>query len=324
MTTIPMSSTPVPAATHDPLGRAPAEAPRRRTAPLLVAVEGTRSGAAALRFAAALASRDGVPLEAVTVDAYVRGDVHGFSLKPSSLDWPSLAVGSRLGRVRDQVRAKLCIPIDALHVEFGNVAQAITRLASELHAPMIIVGLSRHFPGRRLFSRETAARVLRYADAPVIAVEARTRTLPHTAVVGVDFGSSSWRAARSAFAVLERPARLILAHVRAPLPATEPNGASAIYDAGVRAEFERMEAALAREGVTVQTVVLDADHPAEALDALARREKAEMVAVGSHGRDFVARVLIGSVPTQLLRSSERTVLVAPSGPNGFEAPEVYR
>lgn len=324
MTTIPATSSPPVSGAHDPLGRVQAETPRRRTAPLLVAVDGTRSGAAALRFAAALASRDGVELEAVTVDPYVRGDVHGFSLKPASLDWPTLTVGSRLGRVRSQVRAKLPTPVEALHVEFGNVAQAITRLGSELHAPMIVVGLSRHFAGRRLFSRETPARVLRYADVPVIAVEARTRTLPRTAVVGVDFGASSWRAARAAFAVLDRPARLVLAHVRSPLPTTETDGTSAIYDAGVRAEFERMEAALGREGVTVKTIVLDADHPAEALDGLARREQADLVAVGSHGRDFVARVLIGSVPTQLLRSSERSVLVAPSGMDGLESPEVYR
>lgn len=306
----------------DQLGRTAADVTKRRTAPLLVATDGTRSGAAALRYAAALAARDGLALEAVTVEPDLRGDVAGFTLKPDSLDWPSLAPVSRLARVRTQVRGKLACNVSALHVEFGGIAQTIAKLAAELQAPMIFLGLSRHFPARRLFARETAARVLRYADVPVVAVEARVRALPRTAVVGMDFGAASRRAARAALALLDRPAKLILAHVRMPFPATEPNGAAAVYDAGVRAEFERLTNTLSREGVTVTTTVIDGDHPAEALDKLARRENAELLAVGSHGRDFVARILIGSVPTQLLRSSERTVLVAPPATNGTDMLEL--
>jgi nucleotide-binding universal stress UspA family protein len=308
----------------DPLGRTPDEPLRRRTTPLLVATDGTRGGAAAMRFAAALAAREGLPVEAVTVEPDVHGDVTGFSLKPDSLDWPALVPQSPLGRVRTQTRMKLECPVSALHVEFGNVAQAVARLATELRAPMVFVGLSRHHPPRRLFTRETAARLLRYVEVPVIAVEARVRALPRTAVVGVDFGSASRRAARAALALLDRPARMILVHVRAPLPTTEPQGAAAVYDAGVRAEFERLSNLLGREGVTVTTMAVDGVHPAEALDRIARREEADLVAVGSHGRDFVARILIGSVPTQLLRSSERTVLVAPPTGDGVELLDLHR
>ena len=321
MTTIPMARTTPTTAARD---AAQPEAPSHRAGPLLVAVAGSRTDAALLCVAAALAARDGLAVETVTVDPYVRGDVHGFSLKPASLDSPSLTAGSPLGRVRAELLVERAAPVDTLHVEFGNVPQAIARVAATVHAPMILIGLSGHLPARRLFSRETAARVLRYAGVPVLAVEARTRTLPRVAVVGVDFGASSWRAARAALTVLDRPARLILAHVRSMLPTTETDGTGAIYDAGVRAEFERMEAALRGDGVTVQTVVLDGEHPAEAIDTLARRERAELVAVGSHGRDFVARVLIGSVPSQLLRSSERSVLVAPSGLDGFESNADFR
>ena len=50
--------------------------------------------------------------------------------------------------------------------------------------------------------------------------------------------------------------------------------------------------------------------PGEAIVAAAEEEHVDMVVVGSHGRDAVGRLLLGSVSEYVVRHSKRPVLVA--------------
>jgi len=63
-------------------------------------------------------------------------------------------------------------------------------------------------------------------------------------------------------------------------------------------------------GMTVQRVLLQGD-PATELLAFATSVNADLIATGSHGYGFVARMLIGSVTTRILRCSTCSVLCVP-------------
>jgi hypothetical protein len=60
----------------------------------------------------------------------------------------------------------------------------------------------------------------------------------------------------------------------------------------------------------VQRVLLQGD-PATELLAFAASVNADMIATGSHGHGFVARMLVGSVTTRILRCSTCSVLCVP-------------
>lgn len=278
--------------------------------PLLVAVDGSRSAGAALRFAEALARNEGKRVEALFVENSVT-DIDGITIGASALREEPCAHESQLERVRQQACAFLPGDDWAMRVEFGRVAPMVARAAAESDASMIIVGLSSHHPARRTFIESLASRVIRYADIPVVAVEARTRQLPRTIVAGVDFGESSIRAAFAAAMVLASPGKLVLAHVRLPTNAYATRAErSVVFEAGIRDEFRRLELELRREGLTVETRILEG-RPSEALLRLAHEEHAELIAVGSHGPRLIERVLIGSVPLQLLRAADCSILLAP-------------
>jgi hypothetical protein len=63
-------------------------------------------------------------------------------------------------------------------------------------------------------------------------------------------------------------------------------------------------------GMTLQRVLLQGD-PATELLAFATSVNADLIATGSHGYGFVARMLIGSVTTRILRCSTCSVLCVP-------------
>lgn len=293
----------------DPLGRGE-PSPRIVTDRLLVPVDGSRSSLAALRIAAALAHRDGSRIEALAVEPPMTADVSGVSLGAESLRGEPARFGTRIERVRRQLCT--CLPGSdwTLHVEFGRVAPTIARMAQELEAREIVIGLSGHAPSRRLFVEPLAGRVLRYSDVPVFAVEARTRALPRRAVVGVDFGTTSTRAALAALRLLEAPGELVLVHVRPEDLADidELETELTVYEAGVRESLARLARELARDGITTTTRIATG-RVAEVLLDTAQRSDAQLIAVGSHGVRFIQRVLVGSVPLQLLHAADRSVLV---------------
>src|SRR5581483_4962506 len=107
-------------------------------------------------------------------------------------------------------------------------------------------------------------------------------------------------------------ATIYLAHV-APRDSTlyDWNGGGSSYkqDAGEALQKIR-EQLRVPDGVTVQRVLLQGD-PATELLAFATSVNADLIATGSHGHGFVARMLIGSVTTRILRCSTCSVLTVP-------------
>jgi nucleotide-binding universal stress UspA family protein len=279
--------------------------------PLIVATDGREQSDAALIAGGILAGASAAlrvisvikPMPIVSPEAQL----------PVSPDFEAARRAQAKRAVRDQM-ARVWQDGDGVDVELheGDPATTIARVAHESNASMIVAGLGRHSVMERLFGDETALRLIRVAAVPVLVVSNKFTQAPRRIVVAIDFSETSLRAARLALDVATSSATIYLAHV-APRDATlydwSSTGSSYKQDAGEA--LQRMREQLrVPAGTIVQRVLLQGD-PATELLAFATSVNADLIATGSHGHGFVARMLIGSVTTRILRCSTCSVLTVP-------------
>jgi nucleotide-binding universal stress UspA family protein len=208
-------------------------------------------------------------------------------------------------------------------VVFGDPSDTIACVAEERGAALVVLGIGRHRLVDRVFGSETALRVMRSGDRPVLAVGPEADGVIRRAIVGVDFSAASLRAAAIAAQLVAFGGTLSLVHVRARAdhspPTWEGSGDAAADRTG---ELLRRFAVELRRGTTVDgrdacrrrdltigTATLIGDPAAELLD-YAEQVGAELVAVGTRGRGLVERLLVGSVATDVVRGVSARLLAS--------------
>jgi nucleotide-binding universal stress UspA family protein len=291
---------------------------------VLCATDGSGAADGALRVAHARAKATGATLELLTVvqaepvltldGAYASGE-----MMLANRDARRRLVEAQVARVLGPHQSL------SLTVADGNPAYTISRIAIERRASMVVVGLGRHFIAHRLFGNETALQLARIARVPVLAVPSSATGAPRHAVVAIDFSEISTRAAQTAIETLEDGGCVDLVHVM-------PHVHEAAFTVEPEEPYERWaEARLATvtaqlvvpSGMTVRHIALRG-RPAPALLDYASRVGADVISTGTHGLGFVARALLGSVTTKLLRGSTCTVLSVPRDPVPTYEPSAAR
>lgn len=300
-----------------------------RRGPIVLATDGMGEGGAPVLAARLLAARLDVPLEVVTV------------LEPFPLYDGALDMGISYAPLVDESRRDTQETVVSdfvsrfsggaapprVHVRFGSVAHEIARFAREHSATVVVMGAAPHRRLRHVVSGERAAQVLRSTDCPVLSVPPTFLALPRTAVVAVDFGPSSVRAALTALLVIDDRGTLVLTHVLPPLmsPAALSSPPSDDPTAEVHGLFDRLRDELAPyvpEGVKLETRLITGD----AVDGLltsAEQVEAELVAVGTRGPGVFTRLLVGSVADNVIHAADQPVLATPP-PGPTEALELWR
>ena len=76
--------------------------------------------------------------------------------------------------------------------------------------------------------------------------------------------------------------------------------------------LERLAARARRHGLRVSTR-LEVGAPASAIVRAARKERAAMVVLGTHGRTGLPRLLLGSVAERVIRTARCPVVTVPRG-----------
>jgi nucleotide-binding universal stress UspA family protein len=131
-----------------------------------------------------------------------------------------------------------------------------------------------------------------------------------------DFSSSALPALRQAVALARRwRARVILLHVMTPpSPFVSEGLPPSSYDqllAHARRETKRHLTALLsrvrRKGVQASAVLAEG-FPAEEVLRIARRQRADLLVLGTHGRTGLRRALMGSVAERIVRQARCPVL----------------
>lgn len=285
--------------------------PIRKVATVIVATDGTEQSDGALRVALARARETGASLEVVTVamadpiaDPEMQFSTSGEPNLPSREELRE-AVETQLTRVNGHESTHSVTLFE------GNPAHVIARIATERRAALIVVGLGRHLVMDRLFSNETALQLARISRVPVLAVPSAARQAPRHAVVAVDFGELSIRVAQTAIEVVGDGGRVELVHVMQHAYDAFSIESKEVYDQWVHEQLTALSQQLVvPSGVEVSFLALRG-RPAPELLAYAEKVGADLIATGTQGRGFVARTLIGSVTSQLIRAATCSLLTIP-------------
>lgn len=283
---------------------------------VLIALDGSRASNAVVRFARRMAQRNSWAPDAITVAQPLPIYVGDYMLPPSPWSQDVVQNGILLG-LRNQLR-RHGLPAWPANVRFGPTGWSILESAHEFGAQLIVIGLGKHGKLARLFGAETANRVVRKSDIPVLAVHRKTRDLPRIVVAAVDFGDASDRAVVEAMQLVQPGGQLHLVHVMSPYNFTPvANGAWRLsYAEAVQSSFERMRH-LINTDVAIKTKLLTGS-VADEVVKYARSVKADLITAGTHNQGVVERVLLGSATADLLRRAPCSVLVAPPS-NGAKA-----
>lgn len=191
--------------------------------------------------------------------------------------------------------------------------EEIAARAMSLDADLVLIGLGRRRISDQTLDDETTLEVVRLTSAPVLAVPPRVRTLPTTALVAMDFGEASIRAAQAALLVMDRPATMHLVHIDTtyqPLPG-EVMGPGARYAASFNPMFDLVERELCQPAdVAFERIVVPLGDPVAELLAYASASAVELIVGGNNGKTLRERLRLGSVSTGLVRSAQCAVLIA--------------
>ena len=283
--------------------------------PVLVATDGTAQSEPAMTLGHELATRCAVSMRVLTVVESLPM-VGPEVIVPS----PDLETGRRADALRAArvQTARLAGPERwTVEVRTGAVAPMIARVAQEMAARLIVVGLGKHDLVHRLFGGETALHLIREANAPVLAVASGTTKPPRRIVAAIDFNAPSLRAAKAALELADEGATLTLVHV-IPWEAAGviPGESWSEYEAELDRRLARIAALLRRLGqARVEHRVLTGP-PARRIVEYATETGADLIATGTRGRSAVARLVLGQTAGTVLRGATCSVLTVPYGVRG--------
>lgn len=280
---------------------------------IVVGYNGTDACRTALRAAAAIARRAGASLDLASVGVPVF-PVGGFGwVSP----FDSGARMDELVRERVEEAAGLVeegVPVTT-HALFGMPAAEIVELAGSAGAALVVVGAARRSALERVLVGSTAERVVRLAQTPVLV--AASAEPPRRILVAVDespFGESAIGAALELATATGAGVRCVHVVPEPPSGATPPAADEALLQVRERVrEFvagvhRKLQGAAPPPECEVRVGAVCDQILDEAADS-----GADVVAVGTHGRGFVGRAILGSTSEALLRRAPVSLLVAPYG-----------
>ncbi len=285
-----------------------------RPDPVVIGYDGSTGSRVALRWATAEAVRYLAPLRIVQVSEPVPIGYRSTGKAPiaelrllqeRALD--TLAEGVRMHYPE--------LAVDSILIEDSPASALIDESA---HARVTVLG-SRGLGGwTDVLLGSVALQVSMHSANPVVVVPAVTSPWTQdkpTIVVGVDGSKSSAKAIDFAFAQAEvRRARVAVVSVTPhPVPTFEGGLGLLIFDPADLANEERLLISESLAGAETDYPDVDFDlvpmtgHPAEALVTAA--DKAELLVVGSRGRNGFTSLLLGSVGLSVLHHARCPVAI---------------
>jgi nucleotide-binding universal stress UspA family protein len=198
----------------------------------------------------------------------------------------------------------------------GDPAAEILALIDQLQPDLVAMSSHGRSGVTRWLRGSVAERVLRNSEAPVLLVTARVEgTHPGARIRRVLVPLDGTRRAAQVLPLVEDFAKLHEAEVI--LARIEWEGLSRPLLAATLAPERVVESIhpwrdqLADHGVDVRAIAAQGDSASQILD-LAEREDVDLIAMTSHGRTGLTRLVEGSVSEKVLRHCRRPLLVLPT------------
>lgn len=203
--------------------------------------------------------------------------------------------------------------VENMTVRFGSPAVVLKDVARERHAALTVLGGKHHTAIERWLGGSTSLDVARTTEVPLL-VTAGPRAKIERMLAAVDLSA----AAAPTLALAERFAALVGAELRVltvfePVPAFPgaPPFDPAAYFALSQETLEREVWTLVRTSGVEKFV-----RHGPVVDTLLREAHewhADVVVVGSHGKNWAQRMLLGSVTERLINQLPASLLIAPVG-----------
>ncbi|HXG97915.1 MAG TPA: universal stress protein [Gemmatimonadales bacterium] len=201
--------------------------------------------------------------------------------------------------------------LENLSVLFGPAAVVLQEVTRERRPGLLVLGGKHHSALERWLGGSTSLHVVRTSEVPVL-IAAGNPTALRRILVAADLS----KAAGPTVALAERFARLVGAQLRVltvfeplpDLPGIPPTDPTEYYalaqetlerDVWPLVKTPRVERVV-RHGMVVETLLREASE-----------WQADVLVVGSHGKGWAQRVLLGSVTERLINHLPTSLLVAP-------------
>lgn len=201
---------------------------------------------------------------------------------------------------------------DGLEVRTGRAGPKLLAFARENGAGVIVVGARPRGALARSLGGSTAHYLVRTADMPVLIAE-ETAAAPQRLLVAIDLINAA-----PVLATARRYAELLKLQVRAVYvvePAKFPTRVPLPVDQDAfarrgQAEFERLvQAGLPQ--LSPEDRVVRRGHAEDAIAEEVAAWQADLLVIGSHGRGWIDRMLIGSTTERLLNRLPTSLMVVP-------------
>jgi len=195
----------------------------------------------------------------------------------------------------------------SLRTTFGEaaaIAGALARSAQGRGVDLIVMTTHGRGGASRVWLGSVADALLRQTRVPLLLVRPSRdpgRGLFRRILVALDGSPRAEAVLPGALALAARPAgRVTLLRVVPPRAGLATSAAE---------DLDRIAAALVDAGVAVTPRIVEDDHPAHAILRTGEELDADLLALATHGRGGVSRMVLGSVTDKVVRGTDRPVLV---------------
>lgn len=286
----------------------------------VVPVDFTRSANLALDYAIARARRRKAKLvlvHVISTNAMIAASADGAGSAELIVKAQEAAAESARASMRKLVARKGLKPSEhrVVFVESMDPAGAIAAQARKARARMIIMGSEGRTGIQRVFSGSVAEATLRATRRPLLIVKKGRRAKPaKTIVVPVDFSKAALAALKSAAEIAKGEREtLLLLNVVTQTDQMVPFYLRDDYHRElIKTELARLKQLAQRLKIApraYRALVVRASDAAAAIVKEAKRCRASMIVMGSHGRSGLKHLVLGSVAERTLRQAACPVLV---------------
>ena len=282
--------------------------------PIVAGVDGSHAAAAAAALAAQLAERAGTTCRLVHAAKDIPAAYLELEVPVHAKELARMQVTESRRRMTESLRGAVPTALlDALDVRLGNAPVVLQTVVREIDAGLVVLGGKHHSALERWLGGSTSLNVVRTIDVPILVTVGRPPPPVRRMLVAVDISP----AAPAAIEVAERHAELLGAELDAisvlePLPEMPP--ALAFDTREYYALWEEMLArdvwprlrragtrTIVRHGMVTETLLREVTEGG-----------IDLLVLGSHGKGWAQRLMLGSTTERLLNHLPTSVLVVPT------------
>ena len=201
-----------------------------------------------------------------------------------------------------------------VEVRLGDSTWALAEAIHDLHAGLLVLGGKHHSTIGRWLGGSTAHHAVRLIDVPILITTASPGPFARV-LVGIDLSQAAEAALREGQRIATLfGAQLHILHVVEPFPLLA-NLSLQLDEAAYYQQSEDVFDRIVSEalGNTNAERVVRHGLPSQILKEECAAWAADLLVVGTHGRGWIQRALIGSTTNKLLNDLPTSLLVVPGG-----------